>query len=175
MLFRSLYELSSDNNGPQPLKVKVLPGISPLRQALQARRVLPEQEFFAWEKISLQRIRIGSDAAPPALEPTSDVDLVTREKTLSQLADALKQASGSPVEQHSTGFGSVLVARLHRTHYLGFALSAAWPMNVLEVHRLNRTDGSTESIDAPAGLVAADIQGIVDVFRSAQAKEKGTA
>jgi hypothetical protein len=102
------------------------------------------------------------------------VDLVTRDKTLSQLADALKQASGSPVEQHSTGFGSVLVAKLHRTNYLGFALSAAWPMNVLEVHRLNRTDGSAASIDAPAGLVAADIQGIVDVFRTAQAKEKGT-
>ena len=170
-----LYDLSSDNSGPQSLKVKVLPGISPIRQALLARRVLPEQEFFAWEKISLQRIRIGSEAAPPALEPASDVDLVTREKTLSQLADALKQASGSPVEQHPTGFGSVLVAKLHRTHYLGFALSAVWPMNVLEVHRLNRTDGSTESIDAPAGLVAADIQGIVDVFRTAQAKERGTA
>jgi transcriptional regulator with XRE-family HTH domain len=170
-----LYDLSSEDSGPQPLKVKVLPGISPIRQALLARRVLPEQEFFGWEKISLQRIRIGSDAAPPALEPISDVDLVTREKTLSQLADALKRTSGNPVEQHSTGFGSVLVAKLHRTHYLGFALSAAWPMNVLEVHRLNRTDGSTESIEAPAGLVAADIQGIIDVFRSAQAKEKGTA
>ena len=103
------------------------------------------------------------------------MDLVTREKTLSQLSDALKQASGSPVEQHSTGFGCVLVAKLHRTHYLGFALGAAWPMSVLEVHRLNRNDGTTESLDAPAGLVAADIQGIVEVFRSVQAKEKGTA
>jgi len=136
---------------------------------------MPEQELFAWEKISLQRIRIGSDAVPPALEPTSDVDLVTREKTISQLAAALEQASGSPVEQHSTGFGSVLVARLQRTHYLGFALSAAWPMNVLEVHRLNRADGSTESMEAPAGLVAADIQGIVSVFRSAKENERGTA
>ncbi len=170
-----LYDLSSDDSSPQPLKVKVLPGISPIRQVLLARRVLPEQEFFAWEKISLQRIRVGSDTAPPALEPISDVDLVTREKTLSHLTDALMQASGNPVERHSTGFGSVLVAKLHRTHYLGFALSAAWPMNVLEVHRLNRTDGSTESINAPAGLVAADIQGIVDVFRIAQTKEKGTA
>jgi transcriptional regulator with XRE-family HTH domain len=170
-----LYDLSSNNGCPQPLRVKVLPGISPIRQALLVRRALPEQEFFAWEKISLQRIRIGSDATPPTLEPTSDVDLITRERTLSQLADALKQASGGPVEQHSTGFGCVLVAKLYRTHYLGFALGAAWPMNVLEVHRLNRADRSTESIEAPAGLVAANIRGMVDVFRSAQAKERGTA
>jgi transcriptional regulator with XRE-family HTH domain len=169
-----VYELSSDNSGPQPLKVKVLPGVSPIRQALLARRALTEQDFFAWEKIPLQRIRIGSEASAPTLEPAADVDLVTRERTLSQLAEALEAASGSPVEQHTTGFGSVLVAKLHRTHYLGFALGAAWPLNVLEVHRLNRADGSTESFEAPAGLVAADIPGIVRVFNAAQAKEKGT-
>lgn len=170
-----VYDGSGGDFGPQPLTVKVLPGISPIRQVLLARRALPEQDFLAWEKIPLQRIRIGSDAAAPALEPSADVDLVTREKTLSQLAEALTQASGSPVEQHSTGFGTVLVAKLHRTHYLGFALGAAWPMNVLEVHRLNRADGSAEPIDAPAALVAADIQGIVRVFRSVQAMDKGTA
>lgn len=170
-----VYDVSGGDIGPQPLKVKVLPGISPIRQVLLARRVLPEQDFLAWEKIPLQRIRIGADAAAPVLEPSADVDLVTREKTLAHLAEALTQASGSPVEQHSTGFGTVLVAKLHRTHYLGFALGAAWPMNVLEVHRLNRADGSAEPVDAPAALVAADIQGIVRVFRSVQAKEKGTA
>jgi transcriptional regulator with XRE-family HTH domain len=170
-----VYDFTGGNSGPQPIKVKVLPGISPIRQALLARRALPEQELFAWEKISMQRIRIGSDTTPPTLEPMSDVDVVTREKTISQLAEALEQASGSPVEQHSTGFGSVLVAKLHRTHYLGFALGAAWPMNVLEVHHLNRADGSAESIEAPAGLVAADIQGIVNVFRSAKENERGSA
>jgi transcriptional regulator with XRE-family HTH domain len=170
-----LYDFSSEDSGPFPLRVRVLPGLSPIRQALLARRVLPEQELFAWEKVSLHRIRIGADTAPPILEATSDVDLVTREKILSHLSDALKQASGSQVELHSTGFGYVLVAKLHRTHYLGFALGATWPMSVLEVHRLNRSDGTTETYDAPVGLVAADTEGIVAVFRSAQAKEKGTA
>jgi len=169
------YDFTNSNSGPQPIKVKILPGISPIRQVLLARRALPEQELFAWEKISLQRIRIGSETAAPVLEPMCDVDLVTREKTISQLAEALEKASGGPVEQHATGFGSVLVAKLHRTHYLGFALGAAWPMNVLEVHRLNRADGSAESVETPAGLVAADIQGIVSVFRSAKEKERGTA
>ncbi|MBZ5555231.1 MAG: helix-turn-helix domain-containing protein [Acidobacteriia bacterium] len=170
-----LYDLSSENSRPIPLRVKVLPGLSPIREALLARRVLPEQELFAWEKISLYRIRVGSDAALPVVEPTSDVDTTTREKTISQLADALKGASGSPVEQHSTGFGCVLVAKLHRPYYLAFALGAAWPMKVLEVHRLNRNDGSTEPFDAPEGVVAPDIQGILEIFRSAQSKEKGTA
>jgi len=167
------YDLSSKNSGPFPFGVKVFPGLSPIRQALLSRRVLPEQELFAWEKISLQRIRIGSDATPPVLESPSDVDTTTRERTLSQLAEALQNESGSAVEHHKTGFGSVVVAKLEEPYYLAFALSTAWPMTVLEVHRLDRDAGTTESIKAPVGLVAPDIPGVLEVFRSAKANEKG--
>ncbi|MBZ5538109.1 MAG: helix-turn-helix domain-containing protein [Acidobacteriia bacterium] len=167
-----LYDLSSQNSGPLPLRVKVSPGLSPVRQALLARRVLPEQEFFAWEKISLQRIRIGSDAAPPNLEPASDVDATTRERTLSQLAEALQNESGSAVEHHTTGFGCVVVANLEEQNYLAFALGTAWPMTVLEVHRLNRDAGTAELIKTPGGLVAPDIPGILEIFRAAKANEK---
>jgi transcriptional regulator with XRE-family HTH domain len=169
------YDLSSENSGPFPLRVKVLPGLSPIRQALITRRALPEQELFGWEKISWNRVRIGADNAPPVLEPSSDVDMTTREKTLSQLTEALKNASGSPVEQHSTGFGSIIVAKLTTPYYLAFALGAAWPMSVLDIHRLNRNDGSTVPLDTPPGLTAPNIQGILDVFRSAKLKEERTA
>lgn len=168
-----VYDLSSENSGPFPLRVKVLPGLSPIRQALLARRVLPEQEFFAWEKISMHRIRIGSDATPPTLEPKSDVDTTTRERTLSQLAEALQNESGSAVEHHATGFGGVVVAELEGPHHLAFALGAAWPLPVLEVHRLNRDVGTSEPIKTPAGLVALDIPGILEVFRAAKANQKG--
>ncbi|MBI1826032.1 MAG: helix-turn-helix transcriptional regulator [Planctomycetes bacterium] len=168
-----IYDLSSQNSGPSPLRIKTLQGVSPIRQALLARRELPEQELFAWERISWQRIRIGSDATPPLLEPTSDVDTTTRERALSQLVGALQEASGSSVEQHSTGFGCVLVAKLEEPYFLAFALGAAWPMNVLEVHHLNRDVGSTEAIKVPSGLVAPDIRGILDVFRAAGATAKG--
>lgn len=169
-----LYDISSGNSEPFPLRVKVLPGLSPIRQALLARRVLPEQELFAWEKISLQRLRIGSDVAPPTVEPSSDVDTTTREKTLSQLAEALQNESGSGVEHHTTGFGCVVVAKLEEPQYLAFALGAAWPMTVLEVHRLNRDAGTTDHIKTPVGLVAPDIPGILEIFRAAKAKEKGS-
>ncbi len=171
-----IYNLSSRDREPLPLHVKVLPGLSPVRQALVARRVLPEQEFLAWEKLPLHRIRIGSSAAPPTLEPRVEADITTRERTLAHIAEALQAASGTSVENHSTGFGSVLVAKLKGPYYLAFALGAAWPMAVLEVHRLNRDDGSTEPIMAsPTDLVALNVQGIVEVFRSARASEERAA
>jgi hypothetical protein len=73
-----VYDLSNKAGDPAPLRVKVLPGLSPIRQALIARRAMPEQELHAWEKISLQRIRIGTDAAAPIVEPSSDVDSATQ-------------------------------------------------------------------------------------------------
>ena len=169
-----LYDLSARNDGPLPLRLKVLPGLSPIRQALITRKVLPEQNLSAWEKVPVQRIRIGSDVAPPTLEPTSDVDSATREKVIVQLAEALQSESGDDVEHHITGFGSILVARLKGSEYLAFALGAPWPMAVLDVHRMNRTSGTTEALTKPANLVAADIPGIVKVYQSANASKKGS-
>jgi len=159
-----LYDLSGADDAPAPLRVKVLPGLSPLRQALIARRALPEQDLHAWEKIALQRVRIGSDATAPAIEPVSDVDSATRERALAHVTEALRSASGAAIEQHATGFGSILVAKLAEPVYLAFALGSAWPMCVLEVHRMDRSNGSTEAVKSPANLTALDVPGLVALF-----------
>lgn len=170
-----VYDLSNKDGNPAPLRVKVLPGLSPIRQALLTRKALPEQELHAWEKISLQRIRIGTDAAPPVVEAASDVDSATRERILAQLAEALQNASGDAVEHHVTGFGNIIVAKIEEPYYFALALGSAWPMPVLEVHRMNRADGSTEPIDAPARLVALDIAGILEIYRSRREGKKGVS
>ena len=169
-----LYDLAGKTSGaPSPLRVKVLQGLSPVRQALLARGVLPEQQLSTWEKVSCDRIRIGDYDSPPVPESPPPVDTTTREKTLSQLAEALKNASGTTVEQHSTGFGCILVARLEEPHHLAFALGADWPMMVLEVHRLNRDDGTTETMKTSTTLSAADIPGILEIYRAAKTSPIG--
>jgi hypothetical protein len=168
-----IYDLAGTDNEPAPLAVNVLAGLSPIREALLSTRVLPEQDLAAWEEVPLHRIRIGSDDVPPVLQPSTDVDSATREKTLSHLAAALQLASGESVEHHSTSFGCILVARLRGPCHLAFALGTAWPMPVLEVHRLNRDDGSVEIVSAPVNLAAPDVHGVVELFRSAKAAEEG--
>lgn len=168
-----IYDLAGKDNEPAPLAVRVYPGLSPIRQALLGSRALPEQDLVVWEEVPLHRIRVGSDDTPPVLQASIDVDAATREKALSHLAAALQVASGESVEHHTTGFGCILVARLRGPYHLAFAFGAGWPMAVLEVHRLNRDDGSTEIVTAPASLAAPDVQGIVELFRSALAAEEG--
>jgi len=168
-----LYDLSGDQNEPTPLGVEVLQGLSPIRQALLASGTLPEQQFASWQEVPSDRIRIGDDESPPALEPPPAVDATTRDRALAQLAKALQIACAEPIEQHKTGFGYVFVARLHEPHYLGFALSGDWPLRVLEVHRLDRDAGSNESVPLTAALTAADIPGILEIYRAAKAAPEG--
>ena len=168
-----LYDFSGRNNDPLPMRVKVLPGLSPVRQALIAQETRPEQDFNGWKKIPLHRIRIGTETAPPTLEASFDVDTITREKTLSQFAAALQQASGHAVEHHPTGFGCVVVAELKKPHYLAFALGAAWPMPVLEVDRLNRNLGSSDPIQTPEGLSALDVARLIEIFNAEKQLQEG--
>lgn len=166
------YDLSSDTSDPFPMQVKVLPGLSPVRQALLTRRVLPEQKLFEWEGFPLERVRIGSDTTPPVFEPARDVDSVTRERTLLHLTQALQGEASDPVEHHSTGFGSIVVAKLKGQHYVAFAIGAAWPMPILEIHRMNRDTGTTDVLDAPSGLTGLDVNRILEIFRTERSKDQ---
>jgi hypothetical protein len=162
-----LYNLSVEDE-PTAMHVQVLSGCSPIRQALLARGAFPEQELRAWEGVPLDRIRIGDAAGPPSLGNHADVDATTRDRALAHLAEALRHASGADIEQHATAFGHILVAKLEEPHHLAFAIDKKWPMSILEVHRLDRATGSSEPINTREGLTVPDVEGVVEVFRTAK-------
>lgn len=167
------YDLAVED-GLIAMSVKVHTGCSPVREALSARGVFPEQALDEWQGVSLDRIRVGNADGPPVLGAAPAVDTSTQERAISHLAQALERESGAPVEQHTTAFGKILVARLKEPHHLAFAIDQKWPMSVLEVHRLDRATGGAEQVDAPSGLSVPDINGIVQVYRAAKA-ERGIA
>ena len=89
------------------------------------------------------------------------------------MEEALANESGTAVEHHTTGFGTILVAKLVEPFYLAFALASAWPMPVLEVHRMDRSNGLTETVESPAALTALDVPGVIAVFRDADGQTRG--
>lgn len=167
------YDLAAED-GPTAMNVTVYAGCSPVREVLSARGVIPEQLLDEWRGVPLDRVRIGNAGEPPPLSDIPAVDASTRERAISHLAEALERESGAPIEQHATAFGKILVAQLKEPHHLAFAIEQKWPMNVLEVHRLDRATGGAEQIDAPSGLFVPDINGIVQIYRMAKA-ERGVA
>jgi hypothetical protein len=162
------YDLAVEEE-PVAMDVTVYGGCSPVREALIARGVFPEQSLQRWQDFTLNRVRIGEASEPPPVSENPGADSATRERIVSHLAQALEKESGAPIEQHTTAFGKILVAQLKEPHHLAFAIDQKWPMNVLEVHRLDRATGGAEQIHAPAGLVVPDISSIVQVYRTAKA------
>ncbi len=163
------YDLGTEED-PGSMSVVVHAGCSPVREALTARCAFPEQSLREWQNVPLARVRIGDAGDPPPLGDKPAVDAATCEGAMSHLAQALERESGAPIEQHTTAFGKILVAQLKEPHHLAFAIDQNWPMNVLEVHCLDRATGGAEQVDAPAGLVVPDIDGIVKVYRTAKAE-----
>jgi hypothetical protein len=167
------YDLTSGEE-PIAMSVTVYAGCSPVREALIARGAFPEQSLDEWRSVALDRVRIGDASEPPVLGKNPGADSATLDRTVSHLAEALERESGAPIEQHTTAFGKILVAQLKEPHHLAFAIDQKWPMNVLEVHCLNRATGAAEQVEAPVGLVAPDINAVVQVYRAAKA-ERGIA
>ena len=161
-----LYSSAQTDAEPVTTDIRVLAGVSPIREAMIARKELPEQDWLSWQKFPLERIRIGDGRDAPVLAASPDVDAVTRENIFNQLEEALQTASGSETELHATPFGSIVVANLAEPKYLAFAVGAKWPFNILEVHRLDRSSGDAEAIAVREGLSAIDARGIVEVFRN---------
>jgi hypothetical protein len=145
-----LYDLATEEE-PTAMSVTVHAGFSPVREALIARGLFPEQSLKEWQTVALDRVRIGDAGEPPVLGSAPAVDTATRERAITHLAEALERESGAPIEQHTTAFGKILVAQLKEPHHLAFAIDQKWPMDVLEVHRLDRATGSAEQVEAPAG------------------------
>jgi transcriptional regulator with XRE-family HTH domain len=169
-----LYNLTSKSNEPVPLRVKVLPGVSPVRQALLARRALPEQELFAWEKVPLAKIKIGTENASPVLESSPEIDVTTREKVLTHFCEALEAESGHAIERHTTGFGCIVVAEIEAPKHIAFAVGSEWPMPILDIHIMNRDNGSTAPTKVASGLSALDLPRIMEAFRAAKKGAKST-
>jgi hypothetical protein len=168
-----LYDLSGEEE-PVAMNVVVHAGCSPVREALSARGAFQEQSLDEWKSVALDRVRIGDAGEPPVLGVNPGVDSATLEKAVSHLAEALVRESGAPIEQHTTAFGKILVAQLKEPHHLAFAIDQNWPMNILEVHRLDRATGGAQQVEAPSGLMVPDVNGIVQVYRAAKA-ERGIA
>jgi hypothetical protein len=161
-----LYHPAQESSDPVAVELKVLAGVSPIRQVLATRGEYAEQDWQGWEKFPLQRIRIGNEQVAPVLSAPPEFDSVTRDKLLNQLEVALKAASGAETEKHAMPFGCILVAKIAEPKYLAFAIDTKWPLAVLEVHCLDRTSGATEVVRSPNGLSAADTEAVIATYNA---------
>lgn len=134
---------------PRSADLLVLPGCSPVREALYARGHLPEQELGRWTQAPSPRTPSGD--APPGLEAAVASTMAAMASCL--LAHArrvLQDEAGNDVEEHGGGFGTILAAPVDSTCLVGIAVGREWPCQILEVHWIDRSRRRSDALELPS-------------------------
>lgn len=157
------------NDAPVVTPLTVLPGMSPVRDALLVRGIYPEQELARWEQFQLGRLRIGSELIPPSrAEVSNPPDEVVSNSALRHARLALEATSGGPIEHHLTAFGHVLVVPVANETSIAFALDRSWPFTVLEIDWIDRSRRSSEPLAIAGPANAVDPTGLVALYHNAR-------
>lgn len=137
--------------------VVILPGLSPVREALVARGALPEQEFDRWAELSLSRVLLPGGTGSAGEAPQGPADPMVR-RLLDQARRVLDRGAGGPVEEHPSPFGCVLVVPAGSARSVAIAVGATWPCEILEVDWIDREKRSAEIVDVstPTNLLVPD-------------------
>jgi len=149
-----------DMLAPEATTISVLPGVSPVREALVARKAFAEQELDAWTEHPLSALiypGVEKDDSPgPPLELRNQM----AERLVEHAQAALAAEAEATIERHPAAFGAVLVVPTSPDVSLAFAIAGAWPCEILEVDRIDRvrrTADVVQTVGRPTLLVASDI------------------
>ena len=151
----------------QDAVMSVMPGVSPVREALMARGVLPEQNLNDWAEAPSTRVRIGEESEPPVLVTALQGTSSLLEGALADVVAVLERASGRPVEVHHTPFGQVLVAAVEDERSIAFAVDRSWPPQILEVDAIDRISGKASPLQVPIPPSLLKPDDVAELYRKA--------
>lgn len=157
-----------------PTKLVILKGLSPVREALLAASLLPEQQLNLFSSFSIDRIitkKLFSKAYTKEVLPTKQIGEKVFAKALAELA----KISSEAIESHKTSFGYIIVISINGYENVAIAIDQEWPYKILQVNWMNRLNGKTEEI--PLKIESASLVNITEVkniFLEVKKLKKGT-
>ena len=170
-IYPYLYELP--DKIPVESDLIVLRGASPVREALEARDLRPEQRWDAWTRSPIDGIYVkgftsGHDLASPAVDNSMPAN-----RAIAHVHKSLSEAAGQPVEMHETSFGHILAVPAGDNSLVGIALERSWPCPVLEVHFIDRSRRNSTRLDLAVNSDATVPESVVRLYHASLAAIQG--
>jgi transcriptional regulator with XRE-family HTH domain len=151
----------------------VLKGTSPIREALIASSLLPEQQLSTFSSFSIDRIVIPNEplGRVPGCEG-SPIEQIS-EKILDRALLELAKVSSDKMELHKTSFGLVIVMPVNKTEHVAFAVDKKWPHKLLQVDWMDRSNGTSEEILLDIGAASLlNVQEFKNIFLTAKKQKQ---
>lgn len=124
----------------------VLKGTSPVRSALMAASVLPEQKLSTYVSFPTSRLSFPIETTLGNQPDTTTCTNQFSKRLISNLVSKLEALTSGQVELHEQPFGFIIVIPVNEFENVAFAVGNEWPHSLLQVNWVNRQNGSTEEL-----------------------------
>lgn len=143
----------------------VLKGISPIRSALIAASLLPEQKLNSFSAFPTEKLSIPIETMDVKLQNSSNYNNHVSERLIPKMISELDSVSSGQVELHKQPFGFIIVIPVNKHENIAVAIDKEWPHNILQVNWVNRQNGSTEEVHIDSsGVPATNVNQLKKIF-----------
>ena len=162
------------DEAPLGVELVVIEGVSPVREALNARNRRPEQQWDLWQQYPIERVSVNGRVSRHSQRPPSELNMFPVDYAIAHVRNALEASAGQYVELHETSFGFILAVPTDSDPLIGIAFERPWPCRALEVYEIDRSSRKSARLDLNVIADAREPGRVVQLYQAALAAAGAT-
>ena len=125
----------------------VLKGLSPVREVLIKRNLMPEQYLETYSTFHIDQVKIPEEPLGRVIGGEGNPQKLISERLILNAEKEFRHIFSKDIEMHQTSFGHILVIPVRDEQYVAFALDSKWPHKILQVDWMDRKIGRSTEVD----------------------------
>lgn len=151
----------------------VLKGLSPIREVLMKRNLMPEQYLESYSIFKVNRVKIPVEPLGRVMGDEGNPQRAISERLLLNAAKELRRIFPRDIEVHHASFGHIFVIPVQDEQYVAFAIGSKWPHRILQVDWIDRKVRESTEIDINnSKLSLLNLDGIINCYRTIRESKK---
>lgn len=151
----------------------VLKGLSPIREVLIKRKLMPEQHLESYSTFQIDRVKVPEEPLDRLDRNEGNPQKLISDRLLFNARTELRRISADDIEIHQTSFGHILVVPAKDEQYVAFAVDSNWPHRILQVDWMDRKIGKSTEVDVKdRGLSLLNLDRVIKCFKSIRESKK---
>ena len=143
----------------------VLKGLSPIREVLIKRNLMPEQHLESYSRFKINRVKIPIETPGRTMVNEGKPQRAISKSLLLNAGKKLNHILSKDIEVHQEPFGNIFVIPVQNEQYVAFAIDGKWPHRILQVDWIDRKVGqSTEVGIKNDDLSLLNLDGIINCY-----------
>jgi transcriptional regulator with XRE-family HTH domain len=151
----------------------VLKGLSPIREVLIKRKLMPEQNLESYSLFHIDKVKIPEEFLGRVAGNEGNQQKLISERLILNAGIELKRVASKDIEMHPTSFGSILVVPVNNEQHIAFAVDNKWPHKILQVDWMDRKIGKSTEIDLKeTELSLLDLDAVIKCYKIIRESKK---